>query len=310
VLQEAADGVQGRFAQARITAAGEQRVAPFPQRDVGVHAGAVVAVERLGHEGDGLVVLLGDVLDDVLVDQELVGHPHEVGEPHVDLALPARGHLVVLGLDVDAAVDHRLHHLVADVHELVRGGHREVALLVPQLVAQVRPLVAATVPLPLATVDVVEAAVGVLVVPHVVEHEELGLRPHVAGVGNARALQVVHGLAGHVPGIAAVVLAGDGVLDVADHHQGGERGEGIDEGRLRLRHHEHVALVDGLPAADARAVEAQAVLEHVFVELADRNREMLPQARKIHEPQVHGFHVALPAQGQYFVRRHVVSLLR
>ena len=58
----------------------------------------------------------------------------------VDLALAGRGHLVVLGLDVHAAVDHRLHHLVADVHQLVGRRHREVAFLVTQLVAQVRVL--------------------------------------------------------------------------------------------------------------------------------------------------------------------------
>ena len=40
--------------------------------------------------------------------------------------------------------------------------------------------------------------------------------------------------------------------------------------RVGLRHDEHVALVDRLPAADAGAVEAEAVFEHVFVELARR----------------------------------------
>ncbi len=71
---------------------------------------------------------------------------------------PAGGHLVVLGLDVHAAVDHRLHHLVADVHHLVGRRHGEVAFLVAQLVAQVRLLLAAAVPLALDAVDVVVAA--------------------------------------------------------------------------------------------------------------------------------------------------------
>jgi hypothetical protein len=44
-------------------------------------------------------------------------------------------------------------------------------------------------------------------------------------------------------------------------------GERIDERRLGLRQDEHVALVDRLPAADAGAVEAEAVFEDVFVQL-------------------------------------------
>ena len=66
----------------------------------------------------------------------------------------------------------------------------------------------------------------------------------------------------------------------------GSVGERIENRRLGLRHHEHVALVDRLPAANAGAVEAQAVFEHVLCQLVDRNREVLPDAGKIHEPQV------------------------
>ena len=75
-------------------------------------------------------------------------------------------------------------------------------------------------------------------------------------------------------------------------------------GRLRLRHHQHVALVDRLPAADAGAVEAQAVLEDVLVELVDRNGEVLPQPGEVHEPQVDGLDVLFPAQRQYFFGSH------
>ena len=102
VLEEAADGVEGHVAQSGIPAAGEQRLAALPDRDVGVHAGAVVAEERLGHGGDRLVVLLGHVLDDVLVEHHLVGHVHQLVELHVDFRLAGRAHFVVLGLDADA----------------------------------------------------------------------------------------------------------------------------------------------------------------------------------------------------------------
>ena len=120
--------------------------------------------------------------------------------------------------------------------------------------------------------------VGVLVAADVVENEELGLGPDEARVADAGALEVIDGLSGDVPRIARIVLPRDRVLDVADHRQRRNLAERIQDGRLGLRDHEHVALVDRLPAADARTVEAQPVLEHVLVELIDGNGEMLPQA--------------------------------
>ena len=74
--------------------------------------------------------------------------------------------------------------------------------------------------------------------------------------------------------------------------------------RLRLRDHQHVALIDRLPAADAGAVEAEAVLEDVLVELVDGNREVLPQAGEVHKPQIDGFDILFPAQRQDFFGCH------
>ena len=89
----------------------------------------------------------------------LVGHLHQVLEAQVDFALAGGGHFVVLGFDVDAAIDHGLHHLVADVHHLVGRRHGEIAFLVAELVAQVRAFLAAAVPLAFDAVDVVIAFV-------------------------------------------------------------------------------------------------------------------------------------------------------
>ena len=121
-------------------------------------------------------------------------------------------------------------------------------------------------------------------------------------------LQVVHGLAGDVAGIAAVVFPGDRVLDVADHRQRGDLAEWVERGGLRLRHHQHVALVDRLPAADAGAVEAQAVLEDVLVELVDGNGEVLPNAGEVHEPQIDGLDILFPTQRQYLFGSHELVL--
>jgi hypothetical protein len=66
---------------------------------VHVHAAAVVADDRLGHEGGGLAVAVGDVLDDVLQRQQLVGLLDQRVELGADLALAGGGDLVVVHLD-------------------------------------------------------------------------------------------------------------------------------------------------------------------------------------------------------------------
>ena len=58
------------------------------------------------------------------------------------------------------------------------------------------------------------------------------------------------------------------------------------------------------PAADAGAVEAQALLEGLFVEFLGGDGEVLPQAGKVHEAQIDGADFLFPDQGQDFFRCH------
>src|SRR3546814_11889216 len=57
---DAPDEVERGLAEARIAVAGEERLALGPARKVDVHARAVVASNRLRHEGRGLSVGVGD----------------------------------------------------------------------------------------------------------------------------------------------------------------------------------------------------------------------------------------------------------
>ncbi len=202
------------------------------------------------------------------------------------------------------AIDHRLHHLVADVHQRVGRRHREVTFLVANFVAQVRTLDAAPVPFPFNAIEVVVAFVRSVVEPHIVEDEKFGFRANEAGIRNAGALQIVHRFAGHVARIARVIFARDRVLNIAHHHQRRDGGKRIEECSLGLRHDEHVALVNGLPAADARAVKTEPVFEHFLVELVDGDGKMLPQPRKIHKPQIDRLNILFAAQCQHFFRLH------
>ena len=73
---------------------------------MGVHAGAVVAENRLGHEGRRHPVAHRDVLDDVFVPGQPVGHLGQRLEAHVDLGLAGGRDFVMLFLDADADVLH------------------------------------------------------------------------------------------------------------------------------------------------------------------------------------------------------------
>ena len=107
--------------------------------------------------------------------------------------------------------------------------------------------------------------------------------PMKPGVGDAGALQIIHRLAGDVARVADVVLPRDRVLHVADHAQRRDLRERIEERRLGLRHQQHVALVDRLPAADAGAVEAEALFEYFFREFGHRHGKVLPLSGEVAE---------------------------
>ena len=284
--EQTADRVQRRFAQVGVAVTGKERLAVLPQRQVGVHAAAVVREDRLGHEGDRLVVAAGDVLDDVLVPHELVGHLQQRREPHVDLALPGRAHLMVMRFHDDAHLAHLADHLAAQVLVGVGGADGEVSALVARLVAQVGLLEAGGVPRTLHRVDLVVPPVLVLLVADLVKDEELGLGPDVAEVGDARRPEVLGGLAGDVARIARVVLARHGIDDVGDHADSRRLEEWIDDYRRSVGDGEHVRDVNALPAADRGAIEPKAVDERVLVERLDGERAMLPRAEQIGELQI------------------------
>src|SRR6266849_6989997 len=130
VLEDAGDVLQGGVGEIRVFVARERRLAALPDRLVAVHAGAVVAVDRFGHEGRGLAVDVGDLVDAVFVDLHLVGHAHHGGELEAQLVLGGADLVVVL-LDLAAHPRHGAEHLRAHVLGGIQRRHREIAFLVP-----------------------------------------------------------------------------------------------------------------------------------------------------------------------------------
>jgi hypothetical protein len=192
-------------------------------------------------------VLARDVLDDVLVGHDLVGHAREGREAEVDLALAAGCHLVVVELARDAEALEREHHLGAEVVESVRRRRWEVALLGARGVAEPR---LAGVPVPLGGVDQVVRGVRAEVVVHLVEDEELALGAEVRGVGDPARAQVLLGAAGDAARVLRVGRARDRVGDLAHERERRSLGRGVEDRGRRVRHEEHVRVLDRLPAAD------------------------------------------------------------
>ena len=102
------------------------------ERHVRVHARAVLAEERLGHEGRVVAVPGGYLLHHQPVRQRLVGHVERVVVAHVDLVLRRRD-LVMVVLDVDPDGLERGDRVVAHLGGGVLRRHREVAALIERL---------------------------------------------------------------------------------------------------------------------------------------------------------------------------------
>src|SRR6516165_6464544 len=251
-----------------------------------MHAGAVVLKNRLRHDGYRLPVPAGDVLNDVFVDQDLVGHARECGKAHVDLGLPRRTYLVVVNLYPDPTFLQRAHHLRSEILLVIHGRDREITLLVARLVAEIWPVGLTRVPESFLGVDVVETVIVALVEAHIVEYVELDFRTPIADIGDAGGFQKGFCLLRHKARIARVRLTGHWIAHVTSETDGRHIGKRIEKRRFRIRDQQHVRLVDGLESADARSVEADTVLENVFAELVGGDGEMLPQSGHIAELKI------------------------
>ena len=224
------------LAQPGVAVAGEQRCASLPERDVRVHAGAVVAEQRLGHEGDDLVVLLGDVLDDVLVDHHLVGHPHELAGTSCRFRTARRWPLRGAGLRRRCRSRSAFASSRCGCSSAHRPAARGSSLPCSGACSRGSAFRRGRGSIPLRRYrcgSSLRADSESNRTSSKMKNSSLGADE--ARVGDAGALQVVDRLAGDVARVAAVIFAGDRVLDVADHHQRRQGGERVDEGRFRLR---------------------------------------------------------------------------
>ena len=80
--------------------------------------------------------------------------------------------------------------------------------------------------------------------------------------------------------------------------------ERIHDGGIGIRDDHHVAVLNRLPTPNGRSVEAGAFGEDRVSQLLNRNREVLPGAREVHELQVHHDGLVFLCKFQYFLGCH------
>ncbi len=173
--------------------------------------------------------------------------------------------------------------------KLSAGRDREVAFFRANLVTEIRKFFAPAVPMAFRAVDEMEGGIAGVAVADFVENEELGFRSEEGGVGDAGALEIRFRFFGDAARVAIVRLARDRIDDGANEAERRLGVEDVDPRRARIGDDKHVAGVDRAPAADAGAVEAEALGENFFVILGEGGGEMLPGARQIGELEVHEF---------------------
>src|SRR5467141_113128 len=165
---------------------------------------------------------------------------------------------------------------------------REISFLEAGFVTEVRNPVGffPAVPEPFIGIEIVETEIVGLIETHAVEDKEFSFRSDKTRVGDSSRAKVRLGFCGDIPAVPRIPLLRDRVLHVANDVQRGNRGERIDERRIRIGEQQHVAFVNPLEAPDARAVESDTRREGTFVEFIPGNREMLPLTQHVAEAQV------------------------
>nr|EIF89406.1 putative NAD/FAD-dependent oxidoreductase [Streptomyces tsukubensis NRRL18488] len=239
--------------------------------EVGVHSGAGVLAEGLGHERGLHALLQRDLLHHQPEGHDVVGGGERVGVAQVDFLL-AGGALVVAELDRDA---HGLQHrdgLAAEVHADVLRGVVEVAGVVGGHRA---------------------AAVDGLVL----QQEELDLGVGVEGEAE------IGGPGQHPLEDEAGVREGRRAVrheDVAEHPggAGGLGAPGQDLEGAGVRFGDHVGFVDPGEALDGGAVEADALVKRLF-QFGGCDGDGLQEAQHIGEPEAHEADVALLQRAEH-----------
>jgi hypothetical protein len=269
MLDDAANVVEGGVRQAAVLIPREQRLTFFLQRLMHVHSAAVVADDGFRHESKGFAVTVRHVLQGVLENLHLVGFLGERVCRHIDFALTGSRDFVMMHFEPQTHFFAGHRHRGAYVLLRIDRRHREVAALHRGAMRLVALFVSfAGVPRTLVGVHFVRASVHAGADGDVVENEEFVFWAEKRRVGDPGGLEISLGTFCERTRVALVALHGHGFDNVATQIDRGLFVERIDDRSSRIRHQDHVRLIDSLPTGDRRAVEHFAILEKALVHQA------------------------------------------
>ena len=191
MLDDAADVIQGEFGEARVAIAREQVLSTFPDGHVNVHAGAVVANDRLGHECRGLAIAVGDVMHHILQALIPVGALDEGLEFGADFTLPCVGHFMVVHFHFHANILECSTHRRTDVLQLVNGWDRKVTTFYGRAMAEIATLkFSVGRPCGFFRINFAGTARHIVRPLDGIENEEFRFRAEVSSVAQAAGFQV------------------------------------------------------------------------------------------------------------------------
>src|SRR5699024_1844847 len=173
----------------------EEWFAVLPEGLVGVHTGAAIASQWLGHKGCGLPMGFGGVANDVLKRLHIIASMQQVGVLVVDLLDATGGYFVVEAFNLKADFLQVVHNVIAHRTGLVIRSDREITIINTNLVAAVRAAIhhgfLARAPPSLIRIYVVERMVDAGGIAHRIEYIELRLGTDGTRICNAGFLQVL-----------------------------------------------------------------------------------------------------------------------
>ena len=140
MLDHTADVIERELGQAGIPVAREQVLAVLPDRLMHMHAGTVVADDRLRHERRRFAVRVRGVVHAILEDLQPVRALHERSELGPDLVLASSRDFVMVHLHFDAHLFHGEAHRRADILQRVDRRNRKITPLDRRAVTHVAAL--------------------------------------------------------------------------------------------------------------------------------------------------------------------------
>ncbi len=150
-----------------------------------------------------------------------------------------------------------------------------------------------TVPVAFLGINFVKPAVQAVAPAGFIKNEKFRFRTEKGRVGYAGRLQVRLRTFCQGTRAAFVALHGGRLQYVTTQIQGRFIIERIHHCRFRVRHQQHIRLIDPLPAGNGRTVKHLAVFEKLVCDGINRHGYMLFLASRITEPQVNKTHLML-----------------